>query len=107
MIFYYSGTGNSLWVAKEIGKYQNERLINIATEMKKNQEEYVYELERKEKIGFVFPTYSWAPPQIVERFIKKIKFEGYRQHYLFSVYTLRIKKWRYTILNLYKCQKIL
>ena len=52
MIFYYSGTGNSLWVAKEIGKYQNERLINIATEMKKNQEEYVYELERKEKIGF-------------------------------------------------------
>ena len=87
MIFYYSGTGNSLWVAKEIGKYQNERLINIATEMKKNQEEYVYELERKEKIGFVFPTYSWAPPQIVERFIKKIKFEGYRQHYLFSVYT--------------------
>ena len=41
MIFYYSGTGNSLWVAKEIGKYQNERLINIATEMKKNQEEYV------------------------------------------------------------------
>lgn len=87
MIFYYSGTGNSLWVAKEIGKYQNERLINIATEMKKNQEEYVYELERKEKIGFVFPTYSWAPPQIVEHFIKKIKFDGYRQHYLFSVYT--------------------
>ena len=83
MIFYYSGTGNSLWIAKEIGKYQNERLINIATEMKKNQEEYVYELERKEKIGFVFPTYSWAPPQIVEHFIKKIKFDGYRQHYLF------------------------
>ncbi len=61
MIFYYSGTGNSLWVAKEIGKYQDERLINIATEMKKNQEEYVYELERKEKIGFVFPTYSSGP----------------------------------------------
>ena len=54
MIFYYSGTGNSLWVAKEIGKYQNERLINIATEMKKNQEEYVYELERKEKISNIF-----------------------------------------------------
>ena len=87
MIFYYSGTGNSLWVAKELGKYQNEMLIDIAREMQKNQEEYVYDLGRKEKIGFVFPTYSWAPPQIVENFIKKVKFNGYRQHYLFSVYT--------------------
>lgn len=73
MIFYYSGTGNSLWVAKELGKYQNEMLIDIAREMQKNQEEYVYDLGRKEKIGFVFPTYSWAPPQIVENFIKKSK----------------------------------
>lgn len=87
MIFYYSGTGNSLWVAKVIGKYQNERLIDIVSEMQKKQDEYVYNLERKEKIGFVFPTYSWAPPKIVEEFIKKTKFEGYRQHYLFSVYT--------------------
>ena len=35
MIFYYSGTGNSLWVAKELGKYQNEMLIDIAREKKK------------------------------------------------------------------------
>lgn len=87
MIFYYSGTGNSLWVAKEIGKYQDERLIDISLELQKNKEEYVYELEKKEKIGFVFPTYSWAPPQIVENFIKKVKFNGYKQNYLFSVYT--------------------
>ena len=51
------------------------------------RQEYVYDLGRKEKIGFVFPTYSWAPPQIVENFIKKVKFNGYRQHYLFYVYT--------------------
>ena len=87
MIFYYSGTGNSLWVAQVIGKYQNERLIDISLELKKNKQEYVYELEKKEKIGFVFPTYSWAPPQIVENFIKKVKFNGYKQNYLFSVYT--------------------
>ena len=87
MIFYYSGTGNSLWVAQVIGKYQNERLIDISLELKKNKQEYVYELEKKEKIGFVFPTYSWAPPKIVEDFIKKIKFNGYKQNYLFSVYT--------------------
>ena len=50
MIFYYSGTGNSLWVAKELGKYQNEMLIDIAREMQKNQEEYVYDLGRKNRI---------------------------------------------------------
>ena len=87
MIFYYSGTGNSLWVAQQIAKYQNEEMIDIAKELQKNLDEYVYDLDRREKIGFVFPTYSWAPPKIVEDFIKKVKFNGYRQHYLFSVYT--------------------
>lgn len=87
MIFYYSGTGNSLWVAQKIAKYQKEEMIDIAEELQKNLNEYIYDLDTREKIGFVFPTYSWAPPKIVEEFIKKVKFNGYRQHYLFSVYT--------------------
>ena len=47
MIFYYSGTGNSLWVAQVIGKYQNERLIDISLELKKNKQAYVYVEEEK------------------------------------------------------------
>ena len=31
MIFYFTGTGNSLWAAKEIGKELNQPVENIIT----------------------------------------------------------------------------
>ena len=37
-----------------------------------------FALQEDEKIGFVFPIYSWAPPEIVLDFIRKLVFkEGY------------------------------
>ena len=41
MIFYFTGTGNSLWAAKQLVK-EDERLINIA-DARKNRE-YKYKL---------------------------------------------------------------
>lgn len=46
MIFYFSGTGNSLDAAKSIGEYNNERLISIAKEMNKLDGEFSYTLGR-------------------------------------------------------------
>ena len=34
MIFYFSGTGNSAWVARQIAKAQQEELLAIAEEIK-------------------------------------------------------------------------
>lgn len=57
MIFYFSGTGNSAWVARQIAKAQQEELLAIAEEINKNKE---YALKDGEKVGFVFPVYAWA-----------------------------------------------
>ena len=35
MIFYFSGTGNSAWVARQIAKAQQEELLAIAEEINK------------------------------------------------------------------------
>ena len=37
MIFYFSGTGNSKYVAKEIATYLNLQLFSIAEELKDNK----------------------------------------------------------------------
>ena len=70
MIFYFSGTGNSAWVARQIAKAQQEELLAIAEEINKNKE---YALKDGEKVGFVFPVYAWGPPGIVLRFIRQLK----------------------------------
>ena len=81
MIFYFSGTGNSAWVARQIAKAQQEELLAIAEEINKNKE---YALKDGEKVGFVFPVYAWGPPGIVLRFIRQLKMKN--PEYLFFVF---------------------
>lgn len=37
MIFYFSGTGNSLYVAQKLQKYDGSKLINIADALSKKK----------------------------------------------------------------------
>ena len=85
MIFYFSGTGNSKWIGKELSKVQGEPLISISKEMISKGDNLQYDLKESEKIGFVFPVYSWAPPKIVLDFIHKMEFTNYKGQYLFFV----------------------
>lgn len=109
MIFYFSGTGNSLQVAKSIGEYNEEKLISIAREMDSMKSEFMYALKDGggigetvedaqdtkfrytlkdgETIGFVYPVYAWAPPRMVLNFIEKLSFDNYKDNYVFSVAT--------------------
>lgn len=84
MIFYFSGTGNSKWIAKMLSEKQEELLLNIADEPA-GSETLCYTLRDHEKVGFVFPVYSWGPPAIVLNFIKRISFSNYNGQYLFFV----------------------
>ena len=70
MIFYFSGTGNSKWIANQLSKEQQEDLFFIPDAWKNDTWEF--SLREDEKIGFVFPVYSWAPPVIVQEFIRKL-----------------------------------
>lgn len=80
-IYYFSGTGNSLYVAKKIQEQlDGAELIQITSK----------ELDKRPSItadvlGFVFPVYAWGPPKIVEKFLKTAQIN--KPGYLFAVAT--------------------
>lgn len=87
MIFYFTGTGNSLEVAKIIAKHNDEKLISIASVIKDKDSCVEYNLSENEIIGFVFPIYAWGPPKIVLDFIYKLKLNNYNSNYIFCSVT--------------------
>ena len=86
-IYYFSGTGNSLAVARDIAESLNAALIPVASVM--DQEEIQSEAG---VIGIVFPLYDFKPPLIVENFVRKIK--NINAHYVFAVCTYGITPFR-------------
>ena len=70
MIFYFSGCGNSRFVAETIAAGLNDTLIFIPEAAREGR--YKYDLAEGERLGFVFPIYSWAPPKLVLDFVKKM-----------------------------------
>jgi len=75
MVFYFTATGNSLFVAKSL----SDAPLSIPQELKKD--DLTYEAD---EIGFVFPDYAAAAPMIVREFLGKAKFSA---PYMFSVIT--------------------
>ena len=69
MIFYFSGTGNTKFVAKEIAAGISEELLFIPDLIRENR--YEFTLQPGETVGFCFPTHGWQPPRIVREFIKQ------------------------------------
>lgn len=76
MIFYFTGTGNSLSAAKSILN-DGERLISIAAAVKSGQ--FRFEAGKGEPVGFVFPVYWYTLPVTVADFVRKLelKCDGY------------------------------
>lgn len=85
MIFYFSGTGNSEYVARLLGERTKEEVINIADCVNKSR--YFFQLKKGERLGFVYPVYFWGLPSIVKEFIKETTFAKYGKHFVYSVAT--------------------
>lgn len=79
-VYYFSGTGNSLVVAKDLVSRLNGELIAIQSVV--NSERISAEAE---VIGIVFPVYNQGIPFIIKRFIDK--FESFSGKYVFGVCT--------------------
>lgn len=82
-IYYFSGTGNSLAVARDIAGKIKGTLISIPSVMDKQGIS-----TRADSIGIVFPCYLaqlYGIPLIVERFVKNLKNIGSK--YIFAVCT--------------------
>ena len=65
MVFYFTGTGNSLYVAKQM----EEAPISIPRAMRQGALEFT-----AEEIGVVCPVYGHEVPEMVKEFLKRAKF---------------------------------
>ncbi|MHB1452978.1 MAG: EFR1 family ferrodoxin [Saccharofermentanales bacterium] len=91
MIFYFSGTGNSLYAAKAIGEHLDDRLVSIVRTIRAasaaGEEFYRFRVSEDERVGFVFPVYAWGPPLPVLHFIDNLMLEGFSGNFTYSVVT--------------------
>ncbi|HMK54166.1 MAG TPA: EFR1 family ferrodoxin [Methanobacteriaceae archaeon] len=82
-IYYFSGTGNSLVVARDIAEKMKGKLISIQSMM--NKEKITTDADI---IGIIFPVYYLGTvnvPLIVQRFVKKL--DDISTKYVFAVCT--------------------
>jgi ferredoxin/flavodoxin len=77
VIYYFSGTGNSLSVAKKL-KEQGAAVYAITNELA-SQNEIICDAE---KIGLVFPLYYLGLPKIVHEFIDKLTIKNVSYIYM-------------------------
>lgn len=70
MIYYFSGTGNSKWIAQELARRTGDEVQNIA-ELLRDGPTAIF-AAKDARIGIVFPIYAWGAPVIVEQFCKSI-----------------------------------
>ena len=83
IIFYFTGTGNCLYIARELAG-ENAELLSIPQMMRK--ENFDFEAD---EIGLVYPIYGHMPPNMVREFIKKANLKA---DYKFAVLTYGARK---------------
>lgn len=72
MILYFSGTGNSEYIARMIAKVTGDELVSLNERIKTGNAAAI----RAERLVFVTPTYGWRIPRLVEKWIGETEFSG-------------------------------
>jgi ferredoxin len=67
-LFYYTGTGNSLWTARQLSQKLGEAEPVHMKDFERNPKEI-----RTDVAGLVFPVYIWGVPGPVVRFVESCK----------------------------------
>ena len=83
VVLYFTGTGNCLYVARQLAGKEG-KILSIPQLMSKKQ----FEIEADE-IGLVYPIYGHMPPYMVREFIKKAQLKA---EYKFAVLTYGMRK---------------
>lgn len=83
MIFYFSATGNSKYVAECILS-EGEKMISMADAMDKN--EYDFHVS-EECVGIIVPVYDFTLPSIVSEFLHKFTLSFNKKPYIYFVAT--------------------
>lgn len=85
MIFYFSATGNSQFVAEKTAAALGERVISIGVALRDGH--FDYDVSGDSYIGFVIPTFAWTIPGAVAQFIEKMKLTGAEGKFAFGIIT--------------------
>ena len=83
IVLYFTGTGNCLYVSRQLADEQTE-LLSIPQLMKRQR----FDIEADE-IGLVYPIYGHMPPYMVRQFIQKAKLKA---EYKFAILTYGARK---------------
>lgn len=78
MILYFSGTGNSEYVAKRISQEIQDDVLNLFDKIRTNDYSKVHS-ERPWVV--VVPTYGWRIPRIVQKWLKNTNLAGNKDIY--------------------------
>ena len=73
MIFYFTGSGNSEYVANALSVALGDRCVFIPDVL---EVDVTYELADGERLGFVFPVYAWGVPEFVAKFVASLRVKG-------------------------------
>ena len=76
MILYFSGTGNSKYVAKRIADALGDEILNLNDRIKASDTSPV---ETGERVIIVTPTYAWRIPRVVCDWLRKTELRGAKQ----------------------------
>jgi ferredoxin len=91
VIFYFTGTGNSLKVAKDVANIiGNCKVVSMPSAYKVFN---FYNLfDDVDRIGFVYPVYG-GPPNFVRKFVSELTFPKNKNIYYFVIVTCGSFKW--------------
>ena len=76
MILYFSGTGNSRYIAQRLAAATGDALMSINDRIRQGGTQSV---DGGRRLVFVTPTYCWRIPRLVERWIRDTDFPGAMQ----------------------------
>ncbi len=80
-VYYFTGTGNSLIVAKDIAKELDAEIFSISSALKKGTVK-----TEADTLVIVFPVYIWGFPLIIERFVRSIEKLNEKDIYAIATY---------------------
>ena len=75
MILYFSGTGNSKYVARRIADALGDEIVNLNDCIKASD---TSSIETGERVIIVTPTYAWRIPRVVRDWLLKTELRGAR-----------------------------
>lgn len=87
MICYFSGTGNSKWVAQTVASALSDKLVSMAACYGEQSLEPHFEVAQSEWLGFICPIHSWGVPPLVVQFIERMQIAGERYPRVFVIFT--------------------